>query len=57
MRGKHLLLHWSRTQQTVALSSAEAELNAALKGGSEALGLRDLLVELGEAVEVVVLGD
>ena len=35
----HLLLHYSRTQAGVALSSAEAELNAALTLGCEILGI------------------
>ena len=47
MRGQHLICHWSRTQQLVALSSAEAELNAAVKGISEVLGMRNVLAELG----------
>ena len=38
MRGGHLIVHWSRTQQLVALSSAEAELNAAVKAAQEASG-------------------
>ena len=43
MRGIHTIKHWSTTQSTVALSSAEAELIALVKGGSEALGARSLL--------------
>ena len=39
MHDSHLLLHYSRTQARVALSSAEAKLNAALKIGCEILGL------------------
>ena len=39
MRGRHLIVHWSRTQQLVALSSAEAELNAAVKAAQEGLGV------------------
>ena len=57
MRGSHLLLHWSRTQQTVALSSGEAELNAALKGGSEALGFQDMCDELEDDVIIHMYGD
>ena len=38
MHGSHLLLHYSPTQAGVALSSAEAKLNAALKMGCEILG-------------------
>ena len=41
--GKHVLSHWSSTQATVALSSAEAELNAMVKGISELLGVLNLL--------------
>ena len=33
MRGGHLLKHWSTTQQTVALSSGEAELKGIENGG------------------------
>lgn len=67
MRGRHCLSQWSRTQATVALSSGEAELNAALKGAAELLGLQVLLSELmhgGSAStensspqQAVVLGD
>ena len=45
--GQHAVMHWSRTQATVALSSGEAELNAALKGGCELLGVRELMQEWG----------
>ena len=41
----------------MALSSGEAELNAALKGGCEGLGLRELLIELGESVTLRMEGD
>ena len=51
MKGTHLLKHWSTTQQTVALSSGEAELKGIEKGAAEGLGLqsvgRDLSIELG----------
>ena len=47
MYGSHLLLHWSRTQQTVALSSAEAELNAMCKGGQEGMAATVMADELG----------
>ncbi len=46
MLGQHVIKTWSRTQQTVALSSAEAELYAAGRGGQEAKGLQQLLREL-----------
>ena len=43
LKGPHVLGHWSRTQPTVALSSGEAEVNAALKGGCEILSVKELL--------------
>ena len=49
LHGPHLLLHYSRTQAGVALSSAEAELNAALKMGFER--------ELGDNVDMKINGD
>ena len=57
MRGTHCLAQWSRTQQTVALSSAEAELNAALKGAVEVLGLREMLKEMGIRLGATLEGD
>ena len=47
MHGCHCILHWSRTQQLVALSSAEAELNASIKAAQESLGLRLTALEVG----------
>ena len=37
--------HWSKCQSNVALSSAEAELNATVKGLSELIGLYHLIEE------------
>lgn len=51
MFGNHLLHHWSSTQSVVALSSAEAELNAIVKGASEILGIMNLLKECNHNVE------
>ena len=39
------IMHWSKAQSNVALSSAEAELNACVKGLSELLGLSNLISE------------
>ena len=41
-RGSHVVKHWSRTQAAVALSSAEAELAALIKGSTEVLGARNV---------------
>ena len=37
--GTHLISHWSRVQNNVALSSGEAELNSSVKGLSEVIGI------------------
>ena len=57
MRGAHLISHWSRTQQLVALSSAEAELNASVKATQEALGVAHLEEELGRRLLIRLYGD
>ena len=57
MHGMRLIGHWSRTQQLVALSSAEAELNAAVKAGQEGLGMSNLLAELGVEVHIQLQGE
>ena len=57
MHGSHLISHWSRTQVGVALSSTEAELNAALKMGPELVGLKNSLDERGQKMKIKVLGD
>ena len=50
MFGKHLFNHWSRTQQSVSLSSCESEINALVKGGSEGLGVSQMIEQCGEDV-------
>ena len=57
LRGSHVICHWSRTQQLVALSSAEAELNAAVKAAQEGLGVAHLEEELGRRLLVQLYGD
>ena len=57
MRGKHLLLHWARTQQVVSMSSAEAELHALCKCASELLGAAIMTREFGEHKELRVHTD
>ena len=55
--GKHLLTQWSSTQSTVALSSAEAELNAFVKGASEGLGVSHLYQEFGHTMSLCLSTD
>ena len=57
MRGSHLIKHWSTTQSTVALSSAEAELTGICKGAAQGLGLQSLAAGLGIKFELKVMTD
>ena len=52
--GDHLIMHWSKLQGNVALSSGEAELNAAVKGISEGLGIKNLCEEFGRNLKLQV---
>ena len=47
MRGSHPIKFWSRTQSSVSLSSAEAELNALIKASCETIGLLNMVLEMG----------
>ena len=57
MSGCHTLQHWSSTQSIISLSSAEAELNAAVKMVSETLGVRNLYEAAGVSKLIVVKTD
>ena len=48
---------WSSTQAALALSSAEAEYYAALKGASNALGFQSMARDLGEKVRIRLYAD
>ena len=47
MRGSRCLKVWTKKQQVVALSSAESELDAAVKTASEGLGIQSVARDLG----------
>ena len=47
MRGRHLMKAWSRTQDSITLSSAEAELVALGKLAMEIIGIRSMCEEWG----------
>ena len=57
MIGSHFIKGWSRTQNHVTMSSAEAELVALVKCSSELLGVRNLLKDLGVESSGVVYAD
>ena len=52
MYGSCLIAHSSRTQVSVTLSCAEAELNAAVKAACEALGMNRFCAHFGITVDV-----
>ena len=56
-RGDHLVKHWSTTQATVALSSAEAELTGICKEASQGLGLQSLARDLGIDLQLKIMTD
>ena len=45
MKGGHCIKSWSSTQKSISLSSAEAELVAAVKMAAEVLGIQQLMEE------------
>ena len=55
--GSHVLKMWCKTQATVALSSAEAELYGIVRAAAEVLGAKSLLRDLGQDIGGCVLGD
>ena len=57
MIGGHFLKGWSRTQNHVALRSAEAELIALVKCSAELLGIRSAMRDLGADSSGVVYAD
>ena len=56
-RGNHLIKHSSKTQPTVALSSAEAELSGICKGAAQSLGLQSLAADLGIKLRLKIMSD
>ena len=55
--GSHLLKSWSSTQQTVALSSGEAEYYGVVKGASIGLGMSAMLKDVGATAALRVRTD
>ena len=55
--GHHVIKSWSSTQQTISLSSAEAELYAMSKAAVQAVGLSQLLRDFGKTSTIVVQSD
>ena len=57
MRGTHYLKSWSSTQKNVTLSSAVAELLAAVKASGEALGMLQLMSSVGVPMTASIMVD
>ena len=57
MHGGHLIRHWSNTQSTVTLSSAEAELVGVCKGASHSLGMQAVAADLGFIWSIDIFSD
>jgi len=57
MHGTHCLKSWSSTQSVIAGSSGEAEYDGIVKGGSNSLGMRSLMSDLGINVRIQIKSD
>ena len=57
MIGQHFIKGWSKTQASITLSSAEAELVAMCKLAAEVIGLGSLAIDLGRDVQAVLHAD
>ena len=57
MLGGRCLRHWSSTQTTVSLSSAEAELHGISKGCSQAIGIKSIAYDLGFTFDINIFTD
>ena len=56
-RGQHTISWWCKLQSNIALSSCEAELNAALKGAVEGLNVQRLAESLGDELPLELRTD
>jgi len=55
--GKHMIKSWSTTQQTIAMSSGEAELYAMVKGAAQTKGLISMINDYGFRFDACVCSD
>ena len=55
--GEHLIKAWSKTQASITLSSAEAELVGICKLAAEMIGIGSLAADLGRDLKVVMYAD
>ena len=57
MIGQHFIKGWSRTQGSITLSSAEAELVAMVKTAAEVMGILAMMKDLDDKGKAVVYAD
>jgi len=57
MYGSHCLKSWSSTQSIIAGSTGEAEYYGLVKGGSNSLGMKALMSDLGVDVQLTLKSD
>ncbi len=57
MMGKHCIKTYSKTQSTIALSSAEAELYAVVRGTQETMGILSIINDYGRIAKPVIRCD
>ena len=57
MVGQHFIKGWSKTQSSITLSSAEAELVAMCKLAAEVIGIGSLAKDLGKDMKAVLHAD
>ena len=55
--GSHVLKTWSSTQDVIALSSGEAEYYALVKTGSQCLGMKAMMADLGISSKLKIKTD
>ena len=55
--GSHCIKTWSVTQGYIALSSGEAEYYGAVRGASQAIGIRAMLQDLGVQADIAIMVD
>ena len=57
MIGQHMIKAWSRTQNHVTLSSAEAELYAMVKCTAELIGIKSMMADWGRSKSGTLYAD
>ena len=57
MIGQHLIKAWSRTQNHITLSSAEAELYARVKCTAELIGIKSMMTDWGRSKSGILYAD